>query len=656
MEAAAAKPETTVTKSEAKVEQPNTTTEEKSFMQIIPWTGLASLGAMILCAIASAVVVGVANGRFADSWSIQPPVILAIIAAVSNIAFNSAMATGIAVRFWLYASRDANLSQLHYIWDHGRGFGFLSALRAGSEARTVAILATIAYVTQFASGPLVQRSVDQSVIQYESTQTLYMDVATSIPDGWFGHLENDNVVGFMNGIPQQQAIQRNFTMHTRLDPTQPEYVCNGTCYGYVQGAGFAHRCSTTQYTLAMATTATDEELVFTINSTRLTNSKGDPYLELKTLYVSDVNASCIGTVVVTTCQIDAGVVEYPVTVSNTAISLRTDELTKMHVVSTYVNPLDLPGQKDQAPSGPLAALRALTGSYGDPLWTETYKTYQEKIERTRYQGPDTNLADMFIRMQTPHFENDDGPTRKCALTWADPTTYVLNYMHEFMFRSALRLGMNGTSLIGQPPPQGEVSPDRKTFEARRVTPVSVFVIDPGYLGAGIVAMVLALTLVTCLMWGWWRLRRSVTLSPLETVTALVDAQELRQLPPDTTLKQILSKVETVTTTCSGVASPSGSASMRSGLGGPSAPFGYGLRKTLTSRSGTFRESSTSLIGQAQGGNQPRPGGLKKASTFSGTEMGTAGSGGQGPGRWQTTSRRMSSRPEIEPVGESRNSG
>ncbi|KAM7211633.1 hypothetical protein V8F06_012986, partial [Rhypophila decipiens] len=483
MEPAEAKPETTVTKSEAKVEQPNTTTKEKSFMQIIPWTGLASLGAMVLCAIASAVVVGVANGRFADSWSIQPPVILAIIAAVSNIAFNSAMATGIAVRFWLYASRDANLSQLHYIWDHGRGFGFLSALRAGSEARTVAILATIAYVTQFASGPLVQRSVDQSVIQYESMQTLYMDVATIIPDGWFGKMERDIVVGFMNGIPQQQAIQRNLTMYTRRDPTQPEYVCNGTCYGHVRGAGFAHWCSTTQYTLPMATTTTDNEFVFTINATRLTNSTGDPYMELKTLYVSDVNNDCIATVMVKTCQIDAGVVEYPVTVSDDTISLRTDELTKMHVVSTFTNPLDIPGQKNGTDSGPLAALGALQTSYGDPLWTQAYKLYQRNSNRTRYQGPDTNVADMFIQMQTPHFEND-GPTRKCALTWADPTTYVLNYMHEFMFRSALRIGMNGTSLIGQPPPQGEVSPDRKTFEARRVTPVSVFVIDPGYLGAG----------------------------------------------------------------------------------------------------------------------------------------------------------------------------
>ncbi|KAM7204696.1 hypothetical protein V8F20_003480, partial [Naviculisporaceae sp. PSN 640] len=438
--------------------------EPKSFMQTIPWTGLASLGAMILCTIASACVVGVANGKFADSWSIQPSVILATIAAVSNIAFNSAMATGIAVRFWLYASRDAHLSQLHYIWDHGRGFGFLSALRAGSEARTVAILATIAYITQFASGPLVQRSVDQSVVSHESTQTMYMDMATSIPGGWFGLIENDYVVGFLNGVPQQQAIGRNLTMTTRLDPSQPEYVCNGTCYGYVRGAGFAHQCSTTEHPMPMAIEENNGEIVFSINSTRKADSAGEPYLELLIVYVSDVNTSCIATVKVTTCHIDAAVVEYPVTISNSTISLRNEELTKMNVISTSTDPHDLPNQPDGTDSGPLGGLSGLTGQFGDPLWTLSTKEFDpnKKRPRTMYQGPATNIADIFIQVQTPQYVEEDGPMRKCAPTWANPESWVLNYLHEFMFRSALRIGMNGISL------------NRQTFTARRVTPVSVF--------------------------------------------------------------------------------------------------------------------------------------------------------------------------------------
>lgn len=597
---ASTKPVTTVTEHEAK--QPGS--QPKSLWEIIPWTGLASLGAMVLCAIASATVVGVASGKIADSWSIQPAVILAILSAISNIAFNSAMATGIAVRFWLYASRDAHLSQLHYIWDHGRGFGFLSALRAGSEARTVAVLATIAYITQFASGPLVQRSVEQTVAMFENTQSIKMDVATRIPDGWLGPLENDHVIGYLNGIPQAQAIARNVSIQTRVDPSHPGYTCNGTCYASVKGAGFAHQCSTTYTHLDMANVETNNEIVFSINSTRLRNpdSQDKAYMLLTILYVSDVNTSCISTITITKCHIDAAVVSYPVMIQNSTITLRANDLSSMRILETYTSKLDLPGQDNGTASGPLGGLGGLHMKFGDRLWNQAVKTYRPNstVVRTVYQGPDTTIADNFIQVQSPQYADANGPMRKCALTWADPTSYILNYMHEFMFRSAIRIGMNGTSLLGTPPAPGEIPEHQQTLEALQLTPQSVFVITPSYLGAGIAAMVIAAALVITLMWGWWRLRRSVTLSPLETVTALVDAPQLRDMPPDTTLRQILSRVDTGTAT----------GSVRSGEESPRSPVGFGLRKTLTSRSNSSKQHTGRQF-------SARP--LRKASTFAGTE-------------------------------------
>ena len=71
------------------------------------------------------------------------------------------------------------------------------------------------------------------------------------------------------------------------------------------------------------------------------------------------------------------------------------------------------------------------------------------------------------------------------------------------------------------------------------------------------------------------------------------------MPPDTTLRQILSRVDTGTAT----------GSIRSGES-PRSPAGFGLRKTLTSRS----NSSSQHTGRQF---SPRP--LKKASTFGGTE-------------------------------------
>ena len=596
---ASTKPATTVTEHEAK----QSGSQPKSLWEIIPWTGLASLVAMVLCAIASATVVGVAHGKIAESWSIQPAVILAIISAISNIAFNSAMATGIAVRFWLYASQDAHLAQLHYIWDHGRGFGFLSALRAGSEARAVAVLATIAYITQFASGPLVQRSVEQAVTMFESTQSIKMDVATRIPDGWFGDLKDDVVVGFLNGIPQAQAIERNVTMQTRVDPDHPGYTCNGTCYAAVKGAGIAHNCSTSYSYINMAIEDNNRAVVFEINSTRIVRPDGEPSMLLTVLYVSDVNTSCISTITINRCNIDAAVVEYPVMVQNSTITLRSQDLSSMPVLETYTSKSDLPNQENGTPSGPLGGLGGLSAKDGDRLYLRMNKMFYPKSPtspaRTMYQGLGGGIADDYVQVQTPQYADINGPMRKCAFTWADPTDYVLNYMHEFMFRSALRIGMNGTSLLGDPPGPGQVSAHQQTLQALQRTPQSVFIITPSYLGAGIAAMVIATALVVALMWGWWRLRRSVTLSPLETVTALVDAPELRDMPPDTTLRQILTRVDTGTAT----------GSIRSGES-PRSPPGLGLRKTLTSRSNSSSQHTGTQF-------SPRP--LKKASTFAGTE-------------------------------------
>jgi hypothetical protein len=219
---------------------------------------------------------------------------------------------------------------------------------------------------------LLQRSIHQTIEQRENLETLSMNVATHIPDGWYGMMEHDDVIGFLNGIPLYQAAWRNGSIHTRAD--RPGYSCIGTCHGYVKGAGFTHRCSTSHQ-----------------------------YLEM-----------------------------------NSTITFRHEELSSMRVLMT---------------------------------------------------------------------------------------------MHDFMFRSALRIG--------------NTTEERQAFEVRRTVLGSVVVMDLRYLGAAIATMVCGIMLVVALMRGWWRLRRPVTLSPLETAVAMVRAPELRGIPPGTTIKQILATVSAI---------------------------------------------------------------------------------------------------------------
>jgi len=164
-----------------KTTEPTGTTRQASRSWNL-WLAVFSLSAMLAWAVASAIVVAVSDDDEANTWKISPAVWLAIFSAGSNAAFGSALATGIAVRFWLHAARGAQLEQLHYIWDHSRGLGLPAALQAGPAARKVALMATLAYIVQFARGPLLQRLTHQANRERFSQPTMFVDLANRIPN------------------------------------------------------------------------------------------------------------------------------------------------------------------------------------------------------------------------------------------------------------------------------------------------------------------------------------------------------------------------------------------------------------------------------------------------------------------------------------------
>lgn len=84
---------------------------------------------------------------------------------------------------------------------------------------------------------------------------------------------------------------------------------------------------------------------------------------LTTLYSSAVNDSCVATLRIDTCSIEAGVVEYPIIMHNSTITLNYGELQNMAVVSTYISAGDLPTAPQDAGAGPLIGLNNFYGYY-----------------------------------------------------------------------------------------------------------------------------------------------------------------------------------------------------------------------------------------------------------------------------------------------------
>ncbi|KAK5656881.1 hypothetical protein OQA88_4431 [Cercophora sp. LCS_1] len=487
---------------------------QRPILRRTPWLGISAVAGMLSLVTASGIILTVSHDDAVASWAIQPAVLLAIFSAASNLIFNSALATAIAVRFWASASRGVKLSQLHYIWDHARLLNLFSALRAGPPASNVVLFALLANVMQFLSGPLLQRATYQTLQARSTDDVLRLDLSSRIPEGWFGLADQGMIVNFDRGLP----LIQQWWLKTPMTTT---HSCPGTCTGVVPGAGFTYNCWTTQTQLAMADESTNNQTVFLIATSPSVNGTNEPgYLRVELTHVSSVDKDCLGTITHETCDVVPATVEYPVTVQNNTVSLSLKGHPK--VLSTYTYDGDSPLADTGAPSGALAALAtfALTR-----ITDNATKRYSPLTDTTTYRGPGVS-ADLF-------YDQDKAVPERCQVKWTDPKEYAMGSLYEFMFRAALLVG-NGS--------------ETQILSVNKTVPTLVFRTDTGYLGGGIASMIVGLVMISGLMWGWWQLERPVTLSPLETAGAL-GAPILREagapLQRTATIEEILRRVRNV---------------------------------------------------------------------------------------------------------------
>jgi hypothetical protein len=384
----------------------------------------------------------------------------------------------------------------------------------------VALVAAIIATVKFVNNPLLQRSTHIRTREIVTNEIMKMDLAQRLPDGWTGTIGNGSaitMVGSRFGLSDVQAWWRNDTI---MSHNKPGYYCNGTCDGKVRGSGISHNCSSTTEALDLSKIRNDGSVIFAINATMSKNSTGAPLLLLTTLYSSAVNDSCIATLSVNTCEIEAAVVEYPVTIQNSTITLNYNELQDMAVVSTYISAGDLPTAPNGAGAGPLAGLNNFYGYY---LYANVTEVFDTDLNRSTYSGP-SMIADLFFDPEASSY--DSHTFARCGMKWSSPTEYVLNSMHDFMFRAALRTG-NGT--------------DVQTFSVQRTNLALIFYSNYRFLAAALVVMLLALLAVLFLLWGWWELGRPVSLSPLETARAF-GAPAMQHIDRNSAVEEILKKM------------------------------------------------------------------------------------------------------------------
>jgi hypothetical protein len=342
---------------------------------------------------ASACIVTVSDKQTIASWKVQPTVLLAMLSSVTNFALSTVLSTSVAITWWRSAFHGTTLERLHYIWDRGEGYSFGPALKAGSDARRVALIAAVIAVAEFVNNPLLQRSTHIRTQEIVTNETMKIDLTQRLPDGWRGTIGNGSaatMIGSRFGLADVQAWWRNDTITSH---NKPGYYCNGTCSGKVQGSGISYNCPSTTETLDLSARRNDGSVIFAINSTMSQNSAGAPFLLPTTLYSSAVNDSCVATLSVDSCKIEAAVVEYPVTIQNSTVTLNYDELQNMAVVSTYISAGDLPTAPNGAGAGPPAGLNNFYGYY---LYANVTEVFDTDLNRSTYSGA-SMIADFFLQ-------------------------------------------------------------------------------------------------------------------------------------------------------------------------------------------------------------------------------------------------------------------
>jgi hypothetical protein len=482
--------------SSAAVEGQSSMSLEQKSSRKSPWPFMLLILLMLACMGASASIIAISDGQPVGSWIIEPAVLLAFISSIWNFAAGSMLGIAVTITWWRNFVRGTTIRNLHYIWSRGAGLSWFASFRAGVDARNILLLASLIVLVQAINNPLLQRSSHVDAKNVTVADTMMLDMVSQLPDGWLAQIENAtsaSVIGLREGLSAAQGWWWNKPILSR---NATGFQCDGVCKGNVQGTGLRFTCNSTTTTLDFSAPESSGSVIFAMNTTLTMDTAGAPMVVLTTLHASALDDSCMATINVDTCTIEAGLVEYPIVIQENAIALNQEMLDNMTVLSDYISAGDLPTAAKGQGAGPLQGINDFFGY----LLTNSTLEVDPATNNSIYSGG--LMADMF-------FETDDSNynksiIHKCGLLFSSPTSYALHFIHEFLFRASL---------------QASTDADVQTFDVQRSGVQLTFRSNYHYLTAVLAAMLVALLGLLFQVWAWWELEWNVTMSPVETANA-----------------------------------------------------------------------------------------------------------------------------------------
>ncbi|KAK4953821.1 hypothetical protein LTR10_008425 [Elasticomyces elasticus] len=497
----------------------------------IPWVATVEIAIAVLCTIAAILVVTLSNGKRQGSWyipptkhtirvTIEPKLLLSVLSSVVSLMLALALREGLTVSWWRRALIGGKIRDLERHWSTGNSV--LQAALSGKRITYVAFGLLLVTATGIAESTLLQRSTSTKAhaVRAPTPFTMTSQLATKLPyTGW--ESTNGNVPVSLD--PSFATVVRAWTSNAQINSSF--MGCDDTCTSLVSGAGLAADCRTSVSKITIGQNAFNKTwplaagsylypkqwsrkyTVFETGFDLITpnNSIFFQDVQMTTLSSSAVTAGdedCPRTITSKVCKLRPAIVKYPVSISNTTLSLDKAALSRGSLqVERYLT------MNDSDPlytslGGIYLALSAVYTSQASLAWNNQFgdgymfSSKGSLVDSYYYTGASTPLTTEYT----------------CNATLADPTADLLSSINDLMFRVAITNSSASDRADIQAIPTGMLNYYQSSFL---------------FLGIAVALVWLNILVILPLFWGWWSIGRKISLNPIEVAEAF-NAPTLRK--------------------------------------------------------------------------------------------------------------------------------
>ncbi|KAK3388353.1 hypothetical protein B0T20DRAFT_448570 [Sordaria brevicollis] len=485
-----------------------------------PVYGIVPLLLSIACTGIAILIVKLTHHKDINEWSgpKTPQVLLSYTSTVANSLMSVAFAEAAVITFWRGAVGGMPVSNLHYVWSSSSSVvGALNSLWR-RRAVGVSLVSIFVAISTLLRGPLMQRSIFVELVDLEVYDTIKMPVIANISDEWAGLASGRALQdirfspGFAHAVSQYQYMS-------------PMSILGANCTNCdlnVVAFGFQVDCTATNIPFNITPGSVEAILNRTIGATlfdsRVTVVEESPRGSLLNISIlRKVDFGLEGNLLHNVCLLSPSLLNYSMFLDGGELSFKSENWFNgtavedpIHLppVDSFVAPINMTIPYINGFGTTIPALRNLGSLLFDSTSNVSYDGVQQWL--TSNSGL---LSNLYTTAESSAVLRSSDPK---DYAFDDPMHDIINSFRDIAFRMSLEAAAEEN--------EGLNDADVKVFqEVEYVSHQSMarYAMDKAALAVAIVISLLGPMATLMLFWGWWKLGRRFTMSPLEMINAVL---------------------------------------------------------------------------------------------------------------------------------------